>query len=737
MRPSLEETNSYTAFSQFCLRTPLFPFSFYIELTQQSEISEIQYRQLLENTLLREAIYLASPELENQLEKWHGGYLTDDKKIDRLKWSLLKYASRISSRCTPFGLFASCALGAFGDTTASEFSSSVTHSRSTRFDMSFLAQIQLELLRDRNIRDHLLFYPNTSLYHIGDHYRYIEYTFQNKRRAYSLEGFSSSEYLQKIIEASSSGKTISELSRLIVEEDITLEEGSDFIHDLIDNQILVSELELTVTGNDYFQQLIEKVKHIPNAETWRVWLSTLQKELQRIDSNIGNSASDYLNIIDVARNTFQDFDTKFLLQTDSFSKLKTNTLDRQLIPQLLEAIDLFRKISITPSHKKLDQFKKTFRERYDDAEIPLTTVLDSEVGIPYGNQQYDNSTFLQDVIIARESRNYSEIRWSTFDYVLHQKLVDAATKGEQVIEIFDKDLKNLQGEWNSPDTFSTMIEVITTKDGEKIFINNAGGNSGAYLLGRFAHGDQDLFNHVQDIMDHEQQVQKDRIVAEIVHLPEARTGNILQRANTRDYEICYLGSSALPKSQQILIDDILVSVKSNKVVLRSKRLGKQILPKLTNAHNYRGNPLPIYAFLCDLQNFERPPTIGFSWNASLLQLSHLPRVAYKNLILAKERWVLSVGGLERLLKNEDVISATRKWRAKHKIPKLVDFVERDNKLLINLENRDSIEMLYNTVRKRKLFAIEEFLFEESASEIGADFRCNQYIISFRKSADKE
>ena len=733
----MEEKKQYNAFSTFCLRTPLFPFSFYENLTKETSISQHTFDQLLQNTILREAIHLASPELEIQLQKWQDGFLTDQKKIERLQSSLLKYASRISSRCTPFGLFASCTSGTFADETKMEFYQEESHTRSTRFDMSFLSQLQLELLKDKSIRNHLLFYPNTSLYAVENHFRYIEYTFKNKRREYSLEGFTVSEYIDLVIQEAKSGKKIEDLANSIVDEEITSEEAVDFINQLIDHQILVSELELTVTGEDYFQKLLSRIQEVPENEESLKWLHQLNEQLLFIDSKVGNNISDYQQIIELSKDKFSDFNTKYLLQTDSFSNLKTNTLNKKTISQLKEAISLFSKISIASTNRKLDTFKRDFRKRFDDAEIPLNLVLDSEIGISYGEKKYDNSNFLNDVPTGYSSGNYQQINWGNFDYIIQQKLYTAIQNNEKTIVIEDKDVERFKDTWNAPDTFSSLIEVIPNTEKEKIYVTNTGGSSGAFLLGRFTNGDKGLFNHVQEILDYEQEANSDKIIAEIVHLPEARTGNILQRANNREYEICYLGNSSLSKENQILIDDILVSVKYNKLILRSKRLNKEIIPRLTNAHNFKGNPLPIYEFLCDLQSQETSGGVGFYWNSVFLSLPYLPRVEYKNLILSKGRWLITVSDFKKIFETEDLMSSIKTWRQELDIPELADFVEQDNRLLINFNNRDSVLMLLNTVKKKGSFVLEEFLFKDAAKEIGDDFYCNQYVISFYKNSQKD
>lgn len=718
-------------FSTYCYRSPLLPLSFYSNLVQESEVSQKDYLKILEHPFLREAIYLASPELSGQLEKWRHGQITEPKKVERLRYSLLKYITRISSRCTPFGLFAGCATGTFQDETKSIRDSENWLRRTTRFDMSFLHQLQLEILKDENIRQHFLFFPNTTLYKIDAHYRYVEYQYINSRRVHSLEGFYPDHSIEVIIREAKHGKTISDLAKVICDDEVTLEEAMEFVHDLIENQILISEIELTITGSDYFKSLQEKVRKFhPNSDLLH-WMHELDIKLNWLDSQEQNSIQDYQEIAELCRHRIPDFKPKFLLQTDSFVDFERQTLSDKLVRPLKEVVQLFSKISTYQGNPKLEEFKKAFRKRFNEAEVSLYQVLDADIGIPYGDKKYDNSDFLSDIPLGSQKGNSVNIQWSWFDTLFQKKLFHSYQKNEHTIQLIDDDFSHIKGQHRFPSTASALVEIIPNNDDEIIFINSFSCASGAFLLGRFAHGDANLYSHVQDIIDFEQDQHRDKILAEIVHLPEARTGNVIQRENQRNYEICYLGNSSLEKDRQILIDDLLVSLKQNRIVLKSKRLNKEIIPKLTNAHNFKGNSLPIYEFLCDVQFQDSPSVFGFYWNRVFLNLPYLPRVVYKNTILSKQAWRVKTADFKNIIEAKALLNSIEDWRNELNLPKWVELVEGDNKLLINLQNKDSVKMLYHEVKKKKSFVLEEFLFDDANQKKEDEFYCNQYVISFK------
>lgn len=723
---------TYSILDQFALRTPLFPLDFYKKVLHEKDVTSSDFQNLLKNPILKESIYLASPELYSQIIKWEKGYLKDAKKVERLHFAILKYFTRITTRCTPFGLFASCTSGSFTEATAITLKESSLYNRVTRFDTTFLSQLYQVLLEQSALKAQLLFYPNTSLYAINDHYRYVEYSIVNKRRSYSLEGIMKNEALELIIEQALKGKTIKDLATLLVEDEISLQDGLDFIEELIEHQILVSELEITVTGEDYFTNLLHRIKDLTGLDDMYQQLLALEKSLKNLDIQVGNSIEAYQETIELAQQLVPELDTKYLFQTDCFSTTSNNTLNSDLKKQLSKAFTLFNKMKAPSEGRNLADFARNFTKRFEQSEVPLHLALDTETGIGYGSKKEDSNPILDDIAIGNSKpKRYQHIVWTDLDDILHHKLITAAQHNDYVITLQESDFKDLPLDHSDlPDTLSSIIEIYGDS---QFYISGAGGSSAANLLGRFSHGEKALLDHVQYITTLEQQMNKDAILAEIVHLPEARTGNILQRPQIRNYEIPYLGNSSVEKEFQIPIEDLMVSVRNESIILRSKKLNKEILPRLGNAHNYSRSSLPIYQFLCEIQSHYKRSWIGFQWHQIHEKHAFLPRVSFENMIFSKARWNIETASFKKLLEEEEeIMTAVEKWQSSLQLPDYVELIEGDNKLLIHLKNKTSVTMLGHTIKNKTRFILEEFLFKENGmvtNQQGNSY-CNQFVVSF-------
>src|SRR2546423_10416900 len=101
----------------YLVRTPFLPVNVLEQFDggSHTDLNE-RLKEIFARPYLQEAIYIASPELYQEFQKWQQGNLTDKKEVDKLLLSLFRYLLRMTTRCTPYGLFAGCAVGEIGET---------------------------------------------------------------------------------------------------------------------------------------------------------------------------------------------------------------------------------------------------------------------------------------------------------------------------------------------------------------------------------------------------------------------------------------------------------------------------------------------------------------------------------------------------------------------------------------------------------------------------------------------
>ncbi|UTX50565.1 lantibiotic dehydratase family protein [Chryseobacterium sp. MA9] len=739
--------SKYLPFEKFVLRTPLLSLDFFKNLTSAEIISDQQLIDTCKNETIREAIFLASPSLSSQIDRWMSGEITDAEKKIKLKHSVLKYLSRMSSRCTPYGLFAGCSVGSFSDQTQIILDGPTNHKRHTRLDMNYAVALSDKLLDINKIRDCLKFYPNSSIYRIGGKLRYIEYFYKDNIRHYDIVAVDFSEYLEEIITISKKGLYISEIIENLVEEDIDYEEAKDFVEELIENQILVSEIEPSVCGLEYINQLTNVLKErFKSQNEYLTFIDSIEKELESIDQVIGNSLKKYIDISNKIGEKEIPFDLKYLFQCDLVLSTQHNSIDKKILKDIEQAIRFVNRLRKNKAKNYLDQFKEGFYERYEDHEMPISKVLDPEIGIGYGlnTQSNDDNPLIDDLLILQPDKDIKdpkEIKWTVIDDVIQKKIISAIQKNLLIITLEDKDFSFLPEVTyeDLPETISLMIEIVEENNISKIKFSGGGGGSGANLLARFCHSDENINELVNEIIHFETDYNSEKIIAEIVHLPEARVGNILSRPDFRDFEIPYLARSNKPLDKQISLDDIMVSVRNNKIVLRSKAHNKEILPRLTNAHNYsNSNTLPIYHFLSDMQlNNYSALYIDVSNFDHLYKF--IPRIEYKNIILSYASWNFSIDDIKSLIegkKQNDLQKKVENFKQQFSLPDLILLSEGDNELLINLNNLTSVEMFIETVKTRPNFKLTEFIFNQDKQVVKDSFGhnfSNEIIMSFYKN----
>lgn len=717
---------------KFVVRNPLFPLENFFnwkadathDATTSKETLRISLREFYQQPLVQEALYVGSPDLYEQLLLWIENKIDKPDKKEKLELSLVKYMIRMCTRCTPYGLFASCSAGNFLDTTNIELSDKNLLQRFGRLDMDWVCELHSHLLKQKEICEQLRFYPNTSLYRTGDQWRYIEHRFKKETgRSYHLVQVDHSEFIEKIIVAAKDGCTIAVLAQTILNDEILIEEAVDFVYELINNQVLVNELEPSVTGEEYFSVVLRKLKTLLHTEKYVGHLEKVQEKFTHLKNTDGETKNElYSEIVKELQQLEIPLHIKTLIQVDSYRSASCS-INNKLNDELLKGASLLQLLTTDGSIKdSFTDFKTAFINRYEGQFISLAEVLDTESGIGYGKfatSGMEESPLIDKLPIgngAVASTIQQPAETESFKWQLYQEAI-LENKTEVVIE--DSLIETLSKKdpvvTGLPDSICMMVK-INARSAEDIdnghytiTMQPPSGPSGGNLLGRFCHLHSEIEKLTRATLEEEEVHHPDAVFAEIVHLPESRIGNILMRPVLRKYEIPYLCGTTLDEKFQIPLNDLFVGIEGNKVVLRSKRLNKEIIPRMTTAHNFSMTTLPVYQFLCDLQ-FQQIRSIGWQWGV-LDNRPFLPRVSYGKYILSKAKWTLTKDELKSLdQKNDEIfVQQFAGLRRKKNLPEYVLLSQGDNELLLHLENIFCLKLLLAEVNKTEAVILTESL----------------------------
>lgn len=687
-------------------------------------------RAIVARPEVRAALFVASPDLDQSLVHWFDQ--PDGDRGQRVERALVRYVSRMARRCTPFGLFAGVSCGIIGDHTRLSLGSRSQYQRHSRLDNDYLLAVTAALGEEPAIRGTLCLRPNPTLYKSAGRIRYVETRVVGTVRSHHLVAVEASVHVTAALEAARDGALGTDVAQrlLSVDPDADVAEAFAFVDDLVDNQVLVHGLQPTVTGSEPICRVIATLREAGAADK-ADRLAEAQHALDAIDrEGVGADVSRHRAITSVLKELSAKVQPRHTIQVDMIKPVVDATLGTEVVEEIYRGVALLARMAPRPREGPFDDFCRRFAERYETREVPLLEVLDEELGIGFlasrgpgaeGSPLLANFPF-------RDPHAPQGRTWTAREAHLLRRVQEVLGEGGAELNLSDTDVEVLSGDEPVvlPDAYSTLC-VVAARSCEqinqgrfRILVFGMTGPSGARMSARFCHASPEVHAAVLDHLRAEEALEPDAVFAEIVHLPAGRTGNILCRPLLRAWEIPFMGESGAPRDQQISLDDLLVSVQGRRVVLRSRRLRCEVLPRLTSAHNFSQRSLGVYRFLCTLQS-QGISNVAWSWGP-LDDAPFLPRVTHGRLVFARARWLLTrtdLDGLEAAARRQSraddtpetvrarIFAAAQALRQRHKLPRYILVGDGDNELPVDLDNVLSVDSFVRLVRSRRRIILHE------------------------------
>ena len=157
-----KEKIQYLPTSRVVLRMPLMPCNILNDVL----FSDEEFERIITDRTFRNAVFLSSPALAQELDRYLNGKMTKATKIERLKSGLTKYIERMSTRCTPFGYFASCSTVELADKHTLLVSNVIKENY--RIDMLCLYNLAQILQSDNETLGKLCYRTNDTLLRVGN-----------------------------------------------------------------------------------------------------------------------------------------------------------------------------------------------------------------------------------------------------------------------------------------------------------------------------------------------------------------------------------------------------------------------------------------------------------------------------------------------------------------------------------------------------------------------------------------
>jgi thiopeptide-type bacteriocin biosynthesis protein len=696
-----------------------------LESAWREDVSLLRERlkSLLDRAEIARAILIASPDLQSGIRYWRSD--PDSKRGLQAERSLVRYFTRMCTRPTPFGLFAGCTLGRISksetESSSLKLQPRCSYRTKTRLDYDYLFELTEAFIKNPAISRELKYWPNSSLHRCGSYWHYIEATsigVEGSARSHQLVKVESSPYLEAILDKCSApeGSSFSEiLNTLTRDKHVSLANGDSYVRQAIESQLLVPALCPLATGDSALRDIIAQLRLLPSAGDVVSRLWDVEKQLANMDElEIGSSLDDYSREYYKGLSLLERLPAKvrqhFVYQIDMTKPSNEVVLTEPVLTAIREAVDATCRLSVSHEPRALRDFREAFMERYERDTRPLLEVLDEESGIGFGPPSASQSAPVKGLPLAEEPPsdrlNYlGPAHKFLLDRILkcfHQEASELRLDPSEIPDFRDKPLV-------LPTSLSVNIKLAASSSSAlragdfTISLVAINAPAGARSLARFCHAEARLAGEIREYLRTEQLYEPNAVLAEIVHLPEGRFGNVLSRPVLREYEIVYLGRSGAPRDCQIPASDLLVTVNEREeICLVSQKLGRRVIPRLSSAQSFwRLSHAPVYRFLSYLQFQNGSDSLNFSWGP-LDSLSFLPRVSVGRVVLAVARWRLRENEIKWLAEAAgwQRFARARELRKRRAFPRFVELVQPGELLLlVDFDNALSVDAFVHTLAR--------------------------------------
>ncbi len=620
------------------------------------------------NTLFQLSILIASKDLYNDLKK---------NKKNKVKTSLENYFKRAHFNAVPFGTFSK--VGTLQWDVRHKIRKCNTAFVTITADNSVFIQELSKALQTDWIK--CLYYTNPTIHFLSQnrlsYYKTNVTSDCNFKTEYAELDFD--ENTEWVINQFKNGAKIPEITSLLENDGFETNEINNYLTTIIEAGLIINSClfpprntSKSLTINNFESLLIKEKIHTINS-----------KKLMNSLVNRLTEEQDTLSKENTHKNLYMvtGYD---LMEGGIHNSIKEKIKDYINFTLAFNHHD-------KPITKKLLAFGNEFYHHFNDDFVPLSKVFNPKCGLQYNAKDKSVSSALPTAIFKK-----------------------TITSNNQPIYMDMPDVKADHLFKKLGPTFGVMYELLRCKETGKqiVYFKSVGGSSAINILGRFANATEAL---CKEIATYEEQVYNEQIVAEINMIMQPRALNVFSEKRYYRHVIS-LNTTFDKNSIPVFFEDLYVKFNGSRFILISKKLQKEIIPRLTSAINYKLSKSNAYHFLCDLQyqNKELIPT-NFDMNSyANVGVPYIPRIYLKDDILLRPAQLLLVNNNLNL---EDFKVYVSKLIKLYSFPNKICVSDKKGTITMDFENEEAFSVLHKKILKLHSFYISESLYSSFTPQV--------------------
>jgi thiopeptide-type bacteriocin biosynthesis protein len=681
----------YTPVGWILVRAPLLPVERYLALELDDELAP-------RDPLVRTALAVGSRDLLAQLDRAPSH---TSKEAERLRLKLVRYLIRMSTRPTPYGMFAGVGLAEVGDTTDLRIAPGPPRTR-TRPDMEWLLTLVARLEARREVRRELRVFANPAAMHHGGRVYLTERALLGATVAPAPVDVRATGAVRRALTLARAPVAWTRLSEeLLATPGATPDKVEALLDELFDQTFLLSELRPPLTHASPARHVAGCLDGVEAAAKERASLAAAVDAMNAWDElPMAERPDAYRSFGALATAAVPDFDGT-PAQVDTALALEGDSLNEAIAREAAKAAELLLRLSPQAGGRgPLDGYRHAFLARYGaDREVPLVELLDPDDGLGLPTGRGWNGDGIDPAKLALRNQT------------LRRLAVDALREGQISVQLDRATLDclalSIPTAENAPTSLDLAVFVLAESaaaidagEFELLIGPNLGAQEAGRNLGRFADLLGDRGARALTAVAATEASRHPHVAAELVYLPRrGRSANVVIRPVVHRYEIALGTMPGVSPQDAIALSEVVVGVRDGRFYARWPRVEGDLRVHAGHMLNQHQAPAAC-RFLEDLAHDGRMQLSSLQWGPAA-ELPFLPRVQSGRIILTAAQWQIDRSLRDSSLapSEPDFASAVARWREAWMVPREVYLTVADNRLLLDLEAPEQVEQLREELRR--------------------------------------